>query len=138
MTKFFKNIGNQGFGLNEVLIGCSILAMALIVSVALINENFKDLEPVFSNVTQSYTYKEMEQKMVEAATKYAEEESISNGGVKITTQTLQRKSYLPRLLDPKDVNVECTGYVIYIKNNNQYTFEPYIKCEDSYQTEGYR
>ena len=61
---------------------------------------------------------------------------IQNGStIKITTKILKENNYISDLYD---TNHElCTGYIIYSKQDDGYSYNPYIKCGNIYQTKGY-
>jgi hypothetical protein len=137
---------NGGWSLNNLLLGIGVLAFALIfitikiqsVASNLTDDKFSGVETKKEKL--NYTYDDMEQKLVVAATRYMDEtyEKIAEGSTKITMDELNIHGVYNYIRDPKDSNKKCVGYVIYNKNGNEISYKPYIKCSNNYQTKGYK
>lgn len=133
-------MNNRGWGLNEMLLYCGLLGIAFIIVIVLVEQNFKSLvtNPTDLGEEQVYTHKQIENNLIVASTKYLENQDIEiqNGStIKITTKILKENNYIGDLYD---TNHElCTGYIIYSKQDDGYSYNPYIKCGNIYQTKGY-
>lgn len=92
-------------------------------------------------VVQEYkTYSEIEEAMTNAAKQYQEkiygEDLLEGDKISVTIKSLVREGYLTSINDPSNKKSECSGYVTFIKENNEVTYNAYLKC-DEYTTEGY-
>lgn len=154
-------LDSRGWGLQELIVGLSILFFCLLLVVILINQNFKQLEQNFGGGNLSSessgetsqerpeeepeegysSYKEIEAAMVSAAKKYntaiygADLQEGDN--LTVTLNSLIRDDYLEKIYDIKDEDTVCTGYVTFIKEGSNVSYSPYLKCGKRYQTKGY-
>lgn len=103
------------------------------------NENEENKE---QSVVQEYkTYKEIENAMITAAQQYQEriygETLLEGDKISVTIKSLINNSYLAKITDPNNENIECSGYVTFIKENNKVEYNAYLKCDENYTTDGY-
>lgn len=136
-------LDNRGWGLQELIVGLSVLVFCLFLAVILISRNFKELggtlmdvnEPIQSRPTEhDNTYKQLEYKVVEACKVYQKEmysDLHEEDKLTVTLKTLVRDQYLD------EENHGCTGYVTFEKTNGSIIYTPYLKCGKKYQTKGY-
>lgn len=142
-----RQIGSNGWSLNEFLMGIGIMAFALVFATVLFDVNIKPTlnNKEINNLVQEqadYTYKDMEAELVKAASTYMYISSkykdlSANGDVKITIKELKGQGLYSHVLDPKDSHTVCKGYVIFSKSKESFSYKPYIKCGNHYQTKGY-
>lgn len=133
-------MNNSGWSLNEFLMGMGVLTFALILSVIIydakvkstLSENKKDVEK------STYTYEDMENKLIEGTMRYIEKEykEIPSSEIKVDMDTLLENNLYHMDKDPEYPNYKCDGYVIFNKNKNSFSYKPYIKCKE-YMTKGY-
>lgn len=97
---------------------------------------------VDKDVVTSYTsYSEIEQLLLEATQKY--NETIYGAGllegdkISVTVKSLVRDGYIEAIKAIDDNKVICSGYVTFIKENDNVTYSPYLKCGSLYTTDGY-
>lgn len=133
-------MNNQGWGLNELLVGCGIIGMALIVSSFLISRNFQKLGLEMKNDSPSvtYTYKELEEKLEKECKKYIDKQHLTletGSTMKIEWDTLKENGFSEKRVDQN--GNECMGYVVFSKNADE-EYHAYITCGDDYQTYGYK
>lgn len=122
-------LNNQGWSLKEMLFLTSILLVAMLVVVFLINGLYNNLESSnkSNHESKTYTYQEIENNLKDAAKKYYKKESINL----ITSEDLLEMKYidLKKLTSSNDI---CEGYVLVEEKE----FFPFITCS-KYETEGY-
>ena len=133
--KKFK-LPTLGFTLVELLAVLVILGLILAIAVPRIVD-------VIDNTKES-AYQINEGMMVSAARNYLVMNDSKNPSEKgtmsiITLEELQNSELISSIHDARDSNIECGGYVV-VKNVDDKTFDyrPYLKCENNYQTEGYK
>lgn len=130
-------MNNGGWGLKIMLFFCAFFMFFIIMSAAMVNKNFKELAPK-NNTDEKITYFDLEVKMVNATKKYITrtysdiKEDIE---IPVKLKTLVDSEYLAPIKDLY-TNLECNGYVIFIRKNNKIEYHPYLKC-DNYKTNGY-
>lgn len=136
-------LDNRGWGLQELIVGLSVLIFCLFLAVILISKNFKELggtlidvdEPVQSRPVENEDfYRGLEYKMVEACKVYQKDlyHDLREGDkLTVTLKTLVRDQYLDK------VDGDCSGYVTFEKENGSVIYTPYLKCGRKYQTKGY-
>lgn len=89
---------------------------------------------------KSLEYREIEDKMVEAARKYytVKEDALplnEDEEVEISTTLLAEEGYMKELVKyQKDESVSCSGKVIVTKSADYYNYSPYLECGDKYAT----
>lgn len=128
-------MNNKGWSLNEMLVLCLVLIIALFIAAIFINNVVDDLNnPNNQNKDYTAAYIAKEALMVSAAKEYwnDNEPNLNDGTLTITVKTLIAKDYLTVIKDPQDSSLTCTGYVI-ISNN----YAPYLICGANYMTSGY-
>lgn len=57
--------------------------------------------------------------------------------LKLSTKTLINNDYMHRIVDPYNKSLECVGYIAIEYVNNELIYEPYLKCGNNYETEGF-
>lgn len=151
-------LDNRGWGLQELLVGIGILLFFLLLMVSLINQNFRRLSetmgnnsgnnsteqkrPIKEDEKEEYTsYKDIETAMKKATREYNGDiygEELQEGDhITVTLKSLIRDQYMEPVYDIKDAKVACSGYVTFIKERNNVTYSPYLKCGSRYMTKGY-
>ena len=147
------NLNNKGWGLQELMFGLGVLFFCLFLIFILIHKNFKQLDAVLNDNTSNeqsrpteedkyYTsYKEIERAMISSAEKYNADiygaELQEGDNITVTLKSLIRDQYIRKIVDIKDENLVCSGYVNFIKNGNKVSYKPYLKCGKKYKTKGY-
>lgn len=146
-------MNEKGFGAKEFIIIISVIIISMVIITSLFNsitENSNietNSQAENSNVdsdTQTETkstYKDLEKKLEKAAERYQNDNysgSITNPEIWVLSYSmLKEEKYLEKLVDPKDKNNECTGYVEFIQDGGKISYIPYLKCGSNYKTEGY-
>lgn len=127
---------NNGWGLKEMLILSAILLFFLLLVSILINNLYKGLEknewknnPPSTN-TKTYTYKEVEENLKDAALKYYKNHKEESLNI-ILSDFLMEQDYLTisKMTSKNDI---CEGYVLIEEEK----LTSYISCSN-YKTEGY-
>lgn len=126
-------MNNKGLGLGAMLGFLAILFLGLLYSYALYNKAFGDN----SNEAIEYYY-EKENELKEVAKNYINNyypNLEASNQVVVTLKTLTAYDYIDGIngYNNKDA---CSGYVVIEKNDQDVTYEPYLKC-GQYQTNGY-
>ncbi len=109
-----------------------ILVIAIIIFAFLFRGNT-------ANKLSATSYTNMEKMLASAAKNYTNDnkkllpnsEKETN---KINLDTLVNGKYIERLTSLEDTSVECTGYVQITYNNGNYSYIPYLKCGNDYET----
>lgn len=87
---------------------------------------------------RTYTYTELEDKMVDIAKKYYTEKSYlpeEDGGVtEIELSTMVAKEQLGIITEITKTGKNCDGKVTIVNNNGKYLYMPYLDCDDDYST----
>jgi len=87
------------------------------------------------------SYEDFLDTMVEASKKYIKAEynnDYANADhLKLSTKMLINNNYMDRMVDPYNSSLECVGYIAVDYVNNELIYEPYLKCGDAYETEGF-
>lgn len=137
-------MNNSGWSLNSLLAGLGILTFALVFAVILYDAKIRDLSERFSdtsimekNIEKTYSYKDIEEDLVEASKTYVKEEygrHIPEGSMRITMDTLIERGLYKQAYDPKDKGQKCLGYVIVDIEDATSKYSPYIKCGKYYES----
>jgi len=132
-----NNIG--ALSIRQVFLFIAIMCLCILVTMIMYNKTVKD---IFGGTEMNgLTYKDTEEKVTKAAQDYVfnnRKNDLKNGDRDyVTIETLQNEGILDIVIDPKDNNVTCTGYVSLKMQNNEITYDPYIKCGPNYHTKGY-
>lgn len=102
----------------------------------IIKENDENKANV-EEIKESTNYSNLEDKLVLAGSKYASKYLVSekfNDSKVVTVVRLQTEG----ILDKLEVNEKkCSGYIKIEKNEDEFKYYPFIKCDNSYQTAGY-
>ncbi len=104
------------------------------------NENHYS-ENEYKDETKYGSYEEIENAIVSAAKKYQKEyySNILDGEkISVTLKNLQEEKLIGEITDIKNDNVVCSGYAIFINDDNKIIYNAYIKCGDNYETIGYQ
>lgn len=99
---------------------------------------------VFPKIKDSITtnrlmlYEEQEKRLVEAATKYINDNYIEENvdSFSISKETLITNGYIKEIYDLSSKNDVCNAYVYVTSNLTSPKINAYLNCE-TYQTEGY-
>lgn len=143
-------LNNRGWGLQAMLAGVLVLMIALVVISVLINKAFADImEPIDhghqsseEESDQKYkSYEEIEDAIITASKKYQKKyysDILDGEKISVTLKNLQEEKLIGIINDIKDSDVSCSGYAIFINDDNKIIYNAYIKCEDNYETIGYQ
>ncbi len=85
---------------------------------------------------KTYTYKELENKMVELAKKKYNKDALPKKGASTTIKLQQfvDDGSLKNISDIVENNSVCSGYVTIVNNNDNYLYLPYLNCANDYKT----
>ena len=79
--------------------------------------------------------------MISASKKYVKDNYSENyesaDHMKLSTKMLINNDYMSRIVDPNNKSLECMGYIAIEYVNNELIYEPYLKCGNNYETEGF-
>lgn len=145
-------LNNRGWGLQAMLVGVLVLMIALVIIAVLIQKTFNDIMEPINNEnhyseneskaeTKYDSYEEIENAIISAAKKYQKEyySNILDGEkISVTLKNLQEEKLIGEITDIKNDNVVCSGYAIFINDDNKIIYNAYIKCGDNYETVGYQ
>lgn len=126
----------KGFTLIELL--AVIVVLALILAIAI-----PKISPLINN-SQLQAYQANEKLLVKAAKTYLGTNSVSlpsdtQYGSVLPLNTLVNNGYMGIVTDVKNNSTICEGYVIIIKiAENNFQYDPYLKCGSNYETSGYK
>ncbi|MBQ9024687.1 MAG: hypothetical protein IJ105_05710 [Bacilli bacterium] len=114
----------------KILIFIGVLIISIIIFTLIFGRN---------NVGKSLTYSNMENNLLKAATKYANNNkkllpTTEEETNKINLDTLVDSRYIKELHAIEDENVKCTGYVELLYKNKNNIYIPYLKCGKYYET----
>lgn len=132
-----NNIG--ALSIKQLFLFITIMCICILITMIMYNKTVKD---IFGGTNMNgLTYKDTEEKISKAAKEYAfnnHKNDLKNGDRNtVTIETLQNEGILNVIIDPKDKETTCSGYVIFTMRNNEITYDPYIKCGKNYHTKGY-
>ena len=140
-------MNEKGFGLKEFIIILAVIFICIIVIVTIYKSIVPkadvtvDTEEEVEKQTENVTYQELEYKLKRAAERYQNDNYSGNSSEtaiwELSYSMLKEKDYIDKLVDPKDKNIECTGYVEFIQDKANVSYKPYLKCGTNYETEGY-
>ena len=138
-------LNNRGWGLQMMLVFCLIFIFALIISAVIIEKSLKPNinKPINPNIPTEINkkdYQKIEAQMRDSAKLYQEKyypNITDNDEYIVTLKTLHENNYINQVIDPNKTTTVCSGYVIFIKQNNVLNYKPYLKCGSSYTTNGY-
>ena len=87
---------------------------------------------------RTYTYTELEDKMVDIAKRYYTEKSYlpkEDGDVtEIELSTMVAKEQLGIITEITKTGKNCDGKVTIVNNSGKYLYMPYLDCDDDYST----
>ncbi len=132
-------MNERGGGINDVFIFLAVICLAVLVTMVMYNKTIKDL---FSgDDTTKMTYNEIEESLINSAKNYTDNyyyKPLENGDNDyVTVRTLETEGIIQTIIDPEDDKITCTGYVNFSKEDDQTTYEPYLRCGSNYETTGY-
>lgn len=147
-------LNNRGWGLGSIIAGIGVFALALLIVVILVHNGVQELEPGYdynsdldneyndnNKDDKEYDYSDLENKIVSAAREYVNQKYNSDFDedtlVTVTVKKLQSENLLDSIYDLKNTRKKCSGYVSFSKKNNQFNFQPFLKCDKNYTTTGY-
>ncbi len=86
------------------------------------------------------SYEAIEQNMVSAAKEYYANHKSNlpkeeNGSVQVTINTLIEAELISEVVDPKNKEQTCTGYVQVKKVEDDYVYIPFLTCKGNYEPE---
>lgn len=131
-------MNNYGYGIREFLGFLTCILIALFIAMIMYNKNFGEL---FDGSVSSDSYKDIEDDLITVAITYTDNyyyKVLENGDSDyVTIKTLKDEKIISRVTDLKNHKLECSGYIHFYKQEGKTIYDPYIKCGDNYQTEGY-
>lgn len=160
-------MNNRGWGLQAMILWCAVLGLLLIFATIAINgtinnlygnngnrnsngssvikkedqEENKEEEKEENNNEDSKEYLDFLDDMVDASKKYINDhynnDYANADHLKLSTKMLINNDYMTRIVDPNNKSLECVGYIAVEYVNNELIYEPYLKCGDNYETEGF-
>ncbi len=85
------------------------------------------------------SYSQMEENLVKVVKEYLNDNTKlipkNNGEItKVNVDTLVSAEYMDQIHSLEEENVTCSGYVDVINKNDDYSYIPYIKCGNYYET----
>ena len=113
-----------------IFVGFIILLIIIITLVVIVNQKNKKISG----------YSDIESKMIIAAKKYYEKypeqlPQMENVPMSIDAEKLIQNSFLKPFSEMVEANVECTGTVKVYKNDDIYSYFPYLNCGTNYKSE---
>lgn len=121
----------NGWGIQEMLVLCFIIGVALFISVSIFNQTMKPLLDD-NKVIDDAIYEIMEGNLKASAVEYIDDSIYKQESLVITADDLIKGGYITMLDDPNSAE-SCDGYVVY-----EYGFyKSYITCNSNYTTSGY-
>lgn len=148
-------MNNKGFALQDLLFFISFFLIILVVCVIVIDSNiskFNDVTEEPKNVSEINEAKKEEKVEVEENKKLTDydillEKMVNTAKIYVTTNytgktdqiiiktsKLVTDEYMDELIDPKDKENKCIGYIIY---DGESSYTPYLRCDDNYKSENY-
>ncbi|MCI9110660.1 MAG: hypothetical protein HFH47_02465 [Bacilli bacterium] len=132
-------MNNRGaLEMKQLFLFIAVVCLCIMISMIMYNKTIKD---IFGGAEKSgSTYKDTENKIIKATKEYTfnNRQDLKNGDKDfVTIQTLQNEEILGDVIDPKDKDTICTGYIYFTVKNDDITYDPYIKCGKNYHTKGY-
>ena len=149
-------LNNRGWGLQAMLVGVLVLMIALVIIAVLIQNTFNNImEPINNDnhqtendgnkndedKSQYKSYEEIENSILSAAKKYQKEyysDILDGEKISVTLKNLQEEKLIGEINDIKDKSIVCSGYAIFINDDEKIIYNAYIKCGDNYETIGYQ
>lgn len=144
-----KKMNKHGWGLKNELIFILIFIICLIVAALGLKQlsTTKEFNPNYYNNTNTsngdtqieYNYKNLEIKLKNSTINYVRDVYNNDLGLDtliIQANLLRQKGYLNNYID--EDNKYCSGYCeVYLDENNEIIYEPYVKCGEFYESKGY-
>ena len=145
-------LNNRGWGLQAMLVGVLVLMIALVIIAVLIQNTFNNIMEPINNENQQTenndkddnekyeSYEEIEGAIVSAAKKYQKKyysDILDGEKISVTLKNLQEEKLIDEIIDIEDSDNVCSGYAIFINDDNKIIYNAYIKC-GNYETIGYQ
>lgn len=142
-------MNKHGWGLSSELIFILIFIICLIIAVIGLKEFslMEEFNPnYYSNtntnndsINKVYNYQELEVRLKNSTIDYINDVYNNDLGLDtliIQSSLLRKMGYLNNYSDEDDKY--CSGYCeVYLNENNEIIYEPYVKCGDYYESKGY-
>ena len=142
-------MNKHGWGLSSELIFILIFIICLIIAVIGLKEFslMEEFNPnYYSNtntnndsINKEYNYQELEVRLKNSTIDYINDVYNNDLGLDtliIQSSLLREMGYLNNYSDENDKY--CSGYCeVYLNENNEIIYEPYVKCGDYYESKGY-
>lgn len=142
-------MNKHGWGLSSELIFILIFIICLIIAVIGLKEFslMEEFNPnYYSNtntnndsINKEYNYQELEVRLKNSTIDYINDVYNNDLGLDtliIQSSLLRKMGYLNNYSDEDDKY--CSGYCeVYLNENNEIIYEPYVKCGDYYESKGY-
>ena len=130
-------MNNGGWGLRVMLVFCIFISLFFLFSTNIVGKAWEGITSK-KEIKENITYFDLERKIMNSAKKYIKNTYVdieNNIEIPVKLTTLINYYYLAPI---KDIHTkeECSGYVMFIKNENDIKYKSYLKC-DGYKTNGY-
>lgn len=145
-------LNNRGWGIQAMMVMTLILMLCLILVAAMIQRNFGTIfknDPTTTDKgnagsgtkpDKKQTYSDLEEQVVTASKEYQKtnyNDMLDGERITVTLKMLNSKGLLSNVYDIKDNKIECSGYGLFYKKNDNITYQAYLKCGENYTTDGY-
>ena len=145
-------LNNRGWGLQAMLVGVLVLMIALVIIAILVQKTFDDIMNPINNNQSGFnhkveekseykSYEEIENAIITAAKKYQSkyyDDILDGEKISVTLRNLQKEKLIGEINDIKNDEIVCSGYAIFINDENKVIYDAYIKCDENYETIGYQ
>ncbi len=123
-------MNKKGLTLIELIAVMAVIALIILIAVPKINDTIIE--------NKQKLYKEQENRLVEAATKYINDNYIEDNidNLSISKNTLISNGYIKEIYDLSDNKNVCNAYVYVTSYLTSPKIKAYLSCA-SYETEGY-
>lgn len=122
-------MNNEGWGLRIMLLFIAFAGAVIVVCFKslsnIIMKDFSVLASSKNSSTYQNTYILLEENIAKAASRYIKEFEIKEI---IQIEELIERKYIDRVIDLKETNKLCTGYVVFKKENNQQNYKTHLNC----------
>ncbi len=140
-------MGSRAFGTTEVIAFLFVFALSLTIVMIFTNQLKKEVRFVQLNYLSSQadempkpeldeeSYDSLEESIAMKSISYFSHNTTDNPIDYVTIQKLIQNGYIDNVYAIEDSKVECSGYVAFIKDYDDY--KTYLYCDNLYKTKGY-